>query len=77
MSGAKVRIQSPFAGSPKQARQKPSILTDSVNIAPDPQKIPSYSQVGSSGTTPCENSIKSGYQQELHTHVYTCEEHID
>ena len=27
-------------------------LTDLVNIAPDPQKIPSYAQVGSSGTPP-------------------------
>ena len=27
-------------------------LTNSVNFAPDPQKIPSYRQVGSSGTPP-------------------------
>ena len=33
------------------------ILTDSVNIAPDPPKITSYRQVGSSGTPPL--SVKS------------------
>ena len=39
-----------FAESPQQAWKLQPTLTDYVNIAPDPQKILNYRQVGSTGT---------------------------
>ena len=40
-------------------RKLQPILTDSINIAPDPKKIPSH-QVGSSGTPPSDfTNLKS------------------
>ena len=41
-----------FADPLQQARKLQLTLTDSVNIAPDPRTIPTYQQVGSSGTPP-------------------------